>query len=668
MDLSCSPEDLVYSVFLERVTSTTVHTDINTNPYSRPSLQWVPDEVLVKCYLCQATFTFYRRKHHCRLCLRGVCASCSPHLIVIPEILTPTTSIPPRTFILAGYFSKSKGVRVCNGCYIKVTSLRDSYPLFWIMSYLSLPDVLTMSRVSKEWSKAAALYKSFFREIQYRLPYLPLTSINRRILQNNTSYLEGHSRWMLQQLYLDPSSTSLSEGRRVKCWHLMCTRICNKGFTVKEVLEYLIWYTTKVTPPYLERFVEILDRLTVEELLSVLFPLIWSLQYSTSTTLLNLLIKRSIESIDFRMKGYWLLTVLKNIYPTLVPFYSTYITQLHLSLGEEVVLKHLIHSRKLLKLIAMMVAGPDNFFTIQSPLMPVPNPLCPTEMVVSIDMGKSRKIDSYTAPIVIPLSTMEGVHEVLLKRSNLFQDLIVVNAIRSMELILRQDLGIEFYVQTYEILPLDRDRGYIDIVPNALTLYEIKYQRNMSVAAYLYENNGEVLISELRDKFIKSTAFYSVISYLLGVGDRHASNILITKDGRLFHIDYGFIFGDDSKPLTPQIRLTHDILDMLGGERSESYRQFEKLSVLIYNTLRKYTNYIMSLLLPLTDPSLGCNLKREKLQEQLLLRLQPAQYDREAEATLQLIISESSRSYTLDIFDYCRHSTKMGLAKIWSSS
>lgn len=47
------------------------------------------------------------------------------------------------------------------------------------------------------------------------------------------------------------------------------------------------------------------------------------------------------------------------------------------------------------------------------------------------------------------------------------------------------------------------------------------------------------------DRFIKSCAGNSALTYVLGVGDRHLENILLRSSGAIIHCDFGFCFGRD---------------------------------------------------------------------------------------------------------------------------
>ena len=72
----------------------------------------------------------------------------------------------------------------------------------------------------------------------------------------------------------------------------------------------------------------------------------------------------------------------------------------------------------------------------------------------------------------------------------------------------------------------------------------------------------------LRNQFISSYAVASAASYILGIGDRHLSNLLIdTKTGQVINIDFGMAFGHSvvnlQVPELMPIRLTRQILKLI---------------------------------------------------------------------------------------------------------
>ncbi|TPR07990.1 putative integral membrane protein [Aspergillus niger] len=109
---------------------------------------------------------------------------------------------------------------------------------------------------------------------------------------------------------------------------------------------------------------------------------------------------------------------------------------------------------------------------------------------------------------------------------------------------------------------------------------------------------------ETMDTYIKSCAGYCVITYLLGVGDRHLENLLLAPDGHFFHADFGFILGRDPKPFAPMMKLCKEMVEGMGGTTSPLYLQFKQYCFTAYTTLRKSANLILNLFSLMVDANI----------------------------------------------------------------
>jgi phosphatidylinositol-4,5-bisphosphate 3-kinase len=94
-----------------------------------------------------------------------------------------------------------------------------------------------------------------------------------------------------------------------------------------------------------------------------------------------------------------------------------------------------------------------------------------------------------------------------------------------------------------------------------------------------------------------STAAYCVASYVLGLGDRHNDNLMITKSAHFFHIDFGHILGNfKSKYGVKRERAPFVFTPaMKAVMSSEQYVHFVELCCDAYNILRENASLLVSL-------------------------------------------------------------------------
>eukprot|EP00957_Ditylum_brightwellii_P027253 2060659-Ditylum_brightwellii.AAC.1 len=105
--------------------------------------------------------------------------------------------------------------------------------------------------------------------------------------------------------------------------------------------------------------------------------------------------------------------------------------------------------------------------------------------------------------------------------------------------------------------------GLVEFVSGSMPISQILASYNNSILQFFQkvarQDNAKYSVRpEVMQNYVRSCAGYCVITYILGVGDRHLDNIMLLPSGRFFHIDFGFIFGRDPKPLPPAFRLTRE--------------------------------------------------------------------------------------------------------------
>jgi phosphatidylinositol 3-kinase len=237
-----------------------------------------------------------------------------------------------------------------------------------------------------------------------------------------------------------------------------------------------------------------------------------------------------------------------------------------------------------------------------------------------------------------------------------------MSIIKLMKHILEETMGIDLHVVTYNIQPVSLKSGFIGAVSNSHTIYTIEEKFKITLSNYIKKHNPETSSKELTERFLRSCAFYSVVTFLLGIGDRHLDNIMVTERGEIFHIDYGFVLGKDPKPMnTPSMRISEGMLDAIGGYHSESYIEFKDLCYRIYDILRRHVNTFVCILSLLPKQNTGKSRTNPKITDKRLLReivkrFAPGETYQQAKTLLHTKIDKStnvtsfSKYHVIDFF------------------
>lgn len=138
----------------------------------------------------------------------------------------------------------------------------------------------------------------------------------------------------------------------------------------------------------------------------------------------------------------------------------------------------------------------------------------------------------------------------------------------------------------YEIIPIGPEACLVEMVQDAISMDGLKgelfekYNRKVSLYEYFGTYyRGETRLKKARRNFCYSLAAYSILCYFLQLKDRHNGNILLHRDGRIVHIDFGFLFttapGGSIEKKVP-FKLTSEYVAVLGDKARSFVREFRK--------------------------------------------------------------------------------------------
>lgn len=682
-DIENTKDDISYSMIVDSCSPTNksyIYKSLNNETsaslsriQSRQRSSWVDDRSVKACFSCQTPFSFYIRTHHCRKCGNVFCYKCSKHRVVIPDNVgkIPTEPNYLKNTVTKMIWSTEK-VRVCNECALEIEELKSLEQLFQVFDLLPLTikDYHTIKMVCKTWNKVGNYYLSKFREIQYKLPYQPYTPIEKKLLTNSRDLLVGHSLWttaLIRAGLLD--STEHCEQSET-CRKLMCSRICNDNLTPSDAITLLA--TARRRRSLLVEILDILDVAPIKEISNYLPLIIQELAHHPDTNIItNFLIKQARKDMLIAGEIYWESKIKidsnKLSMQTLQLLQSLQKRLLN-NLDEKTV-KYLEDTEALIMFLnslpkkATLDKIKRKFIDNKRMLTGIRVPTQPHLICKKIKVDDIKIKDSASRPIFLPMECWNENTEkycnyyLLYKFEDVRQDLIATKTIRMMDLILKRELIKEpMEIITYNVFPTSKMSGLIEIIPNCHTLFEI--QKKFTILNYILENNRSsgLNANELRNRFLRSCAGYCVMTYLLGVGDRHLDNIMVNREGYLFHIDYGFIIGADPKPMKyPTMRITKDMVDAIGGPESRYYREFVELAKNIHLCLQKrlpifYT--MLHLLVTIEPPIKASQLTEDDLINELSYRFMYGENYEQTGEQLSVHISNSSGSYNQAIIDF----------------
>jgi hypothetical protein len=609
----------------------------NTKSYKK----YVQDHTVTICYSCKTQFSFFFRKHHCRSCGKIFCSNCSNKKIIVPEDLCSYISYH-------FYYNED---RVCDNCYNEINQyneVKDEIQFLKIGAF-DLKILWRTTLLNEKWKKAVIFYFSILRENIFSCERKILKDYEKSFIINNKLNFVGHSCWLINMLRIDSLIPFISYKNNTyhPCSFTLCDFGCKKEINTLEYIRIITGNYSKTCTKFI--IIDLCNKLENKEIL-FLIPYILEI---CDPDLIRLLFCKCSDFNIFNLI-YWNL---------LIKTESSKRRRYDL-LKNELIMLNTKFSKLFNNINNFLSCLEENYLNIEAirnslknVTLPFPCPFNLFDNINFIDISLLKRIESASTPIFInyTLSNSDKLHCLLFKKEDVRKDLYVLLIIELFQKILLNE-NIQIPLILYKVIPISTNNGLIQIVEKSKTLFDIF--SNGSLNNYLQNSNDDLLIKNVMNDFMNSFSFWTVCCYLLGIGDRHLENIMVTENGVLFHIDFGYILGKDAKPYAPLVRVDNLMIEAIGG--TSKIDMFIDICCKIYLTLRKYIYliYPLYLIFSNSDPILkNLNMTEKEIDNFIENRFLIGQSDEIARKHMIYVIQSSKDTFSQKISDYI-HSYK----------
>eukprot|EP01114_Cavostelium_apophysatum_P003947 TRINITY_DN1407_c1_g1_i1.p1 TRINITY_DN1407_c1_g1~~TRINITY_DN1407_c1_g1_i1.p1 ORF type:complete len:1234 (+),score=376.93 TRINITY_DN1407_c1_g1_i1:156-3857(+) len=246
---------------------------------------------------------------------------------------------------------------------------------------------------------------------------------------------------------------------------------------------------------------------------------------------------------------------------------------------------------------------------------------------------------------------------------DLRQDVLTLQMIKLMDKLWIKE-GFQLRMSPYNVISTGLDVGMVEVVLNSETIASINRDAGGGRSVLVKDTVSKWLksINEAESDYLSavmnfalSCAGYCVCTYVIGIGDRHNDNIMLSERGNLFHIDFGHFLGHFKtkfgfeREKAPFV-FTPQFAHILGGRGSPMYQFFENTCCSAYNIVRKNSELfinLFSMMLSVGLPELQSVENIMFLRDQLYLD----KPDDAASAHFKALIEESLTTKTQQLMD-----------------